>query len=1244
VEQQEYLSQIDDTQIVNQLIELLPEFADKESRLLAQVQQVELLGEVPITPAKCAELGKCIGTLVKSLKHGLALHVLERDYPCILSVYLVAQGIYGYQGGDYWSEVIQVTGLKRALAWQVGRAFERILEDLSLPLFYDMRAEAHRYVSLILAHGGIPDYCLPDFFNNMLQPSILRVQYADMSAAELIDEWQWKSSVQYFTDKPVIRFLIYGSQVAEDFVERCREMAWEYLDSGIVPDAEEVGLPERVVGAYRGWIAEQSADQVQRESADRWRLRKPQVLVDPWGEGVILDLPPQQVPATVARADFAWQVMAGEKEYAIPVRVHRTGSDLKTNAESLSLSQPAATVQVSLLADDQVKRTWRYQVMSDERPLLAFDPERSTLLSWQHSLPARRLGLLYPARFELRVEGACPETVEGEANLLEELPRLPWGWSIFRGETWDLGQASCLNLLRDGEPVLTVPLRPDESVQRPQLVGGQLLLPEARTVRAPLYVGHPPSVRVPLTGRKSLDEELARWRLTVRNIELATPEVRVTTTLVDLRSQLTVSERHIDLPLSLPSLLGDAPFGNFVVRLRGPLGRDAEFTLCIVPHLVIVGHESLYLPDAQSGPQPATLLIETSPGDDLRCQGKEGECRVQAVERREDGWEYEAKVGSDVTQVELTVMRPMPSGDVIRVLVPVPIRRLRWALVGEQPGPSWRERTGRTIKHPVDELLQTQSPYLLVELPLREMNQVCLGLRLLDADNSELQVAEPISLPEGQRLCRFDLLAFLDTIRASRSPILRFEIDVWNLPGRDEPLRLPVLSLTRTLLVDNVELEPRRVADGVVFELRWHEPKPLKHRHVRFWPLWRPWDWDPEFEQSIPDAAQGKWTVHVSPDRFRSAKYRVEFVVVDPWVASVAPQRPPEGAPGTADIELISPDRQLKHFSARLREKGQCFELFLERAFVYYDAGDPQKAQLDWQWCFQHLDEGTIPQILALAKLVKTAGDSATQRALQLKMFSASRIERLRRAHSQGEVSPEHFRRYLANLPRSGLLPKATCKELLLLEDETARLHAVQQLIRRGDVLGVNTVLEWIDDATLSDADAIALLALNPNFAVECLQGQTEIPVARRLLDGLSRAVEEVVRVGDWVHCDVGWGRIEHIENPRTHTEAKWVGGKRSDYQLHVTLRPDVSAEPITIDLASASARFLEPGRVFACTKCEGFSTQRKGDLRLHFQEAHPIRSKKEAKRGTIKYRFIEEPISLQLLEFTSEEPPNQLT
>ena len=116
---------------------------------------------------------------MQSLGHRCALRTLQHDYPRAFAVYLVTQSIYGCQGGDYWSEVIQVIGLSSGYTWQVGQAFDEILENLGLPLFYDMRAEkAHRYVSLILAHDGIPDYCLPDFFKNMLQLLVLSDQYA----------------------------------------------------------------------------------------------------------------------------------------------------------------------------------------------------------------------------------------------------------------------------------------------------------------------------------------------------------------------------------------------------------------------------------------------------------------------------------------------------------------------------------------------------------------------------------------------------------------------------------------------------------------------------------------------------------------------------------------------------------------------------------------------------------------------------------------------------------------------------------------------------------------------------------------------------------------------------------------------------------------------------------------------------------------------------------------------------------
>jgi len=590
-------------------------------------------------------------------------------------------------------------------------------------------------------------------------------------------------------------------------------------------------------------------------------------------------------------------------------------------------------------------------------------------------------------------------------------------------------------------------------------------------------------------------------------------------------------------------------------------------------------------------------------------------------------------------------VRPLSSGDAVRVPVRVPVHRLRWALAGEQAVPTRREWTGRTIKRSVDEWLQTRSPYLLVALSPFEADQIYLSLWLLDVDDTERQVPDRVPLPRGQRLWRFDLMAFLDTVRASRSPILRFELGVWGLPGRDELLRLPVLSLTRTLIVEDVELIPRRAGDRAVFELYWREETLVRNRHVRFWPLWRPWD--PVFEQDIPDSAEGVFTFEAQPDQLRSGKYRLEFLVVDPWVSPIMPHRPPKkGTPGTVDVELISPEKQFLSLNARLQEKGECFELLLERAAAYYDLGDPQTAQSDWQWCFEHLDEGTIPQIIALVEMVRASGDQAMLRACQLKMFALGRVERLLHAHRHGEVSSEHFQTYLANLPRSGLLPQATCERLLSVEDERVRFHALQQLIRRGVVLGVDTLLQWVESARLSDADALEILSLNPNLAVERLQAQSDRPAADRLLKGLRQTVEDVVRVGDWVRCNLGWGRVERIEKHDTQVQVNWCVGTQSPFCLIVALRPGLATEMIAIDLTSESADFSGSGQVLTCTECGAFSTQREDLLKRHFEIAHPPRTKREAKlrgKGYAAFRYEREtPIQVHLLEFHSKEPQDQ--
>jgi hypothetical protein len=1142
------------------------------------------------------------------------------------------------------------------------------LQALDLPMFYEMRAEAHRYVSLILAHGGVPNYCLPDFFKNMLQPSVLREQYADMSAAELIEEWGWRASVQYFTDKPVLRFLTYGAQVAQDFVERCREMAWETLDQETVPSAEALGLPRRVVDAYRQWWAEQGADQMQRDVTDRWRLRKPALLVDPWGEGVLLDLPPQQVPATMVHAEIAWQVRVGEEPYAtLPVHVRRSGFDLKTQAASLPLRRPAADYDVALLVDGQAKRTWRYPGIDDARPLLVFDPARGTLLSWTHSLPARLLGLLYPARYTLQIEG--------EARAVETLPRLPWGWAEFRGETWDLSQADGLHLTADGQVACTVDLRPDETVQRPHLVGGERLTVELPGDQAPVYVGPPPRVRVPLTARQELEEALARWRVRVRNKWPAAPEVAVHGTLADWLAGLTVTETHVDLPLHLPDLLGAAPCGNYEVRLRGPLGRDAELTLRAVPHCVICGHEPLYLPAASGDPPPVSLLVETAPGDSLTHQGEQAGCRVQLDAQDAAGWAYQVTVEPEATLAELTLVRPLPSGEAVRVPLPVPIRRLRWALSGEHAGATRREWTGRVLKRPVDALLQAQSPCLLVSLPWDQDGAAPpqISLRLLDVDQVEQQVAQGICPPRRRQLWRFDLVAFMDTLRASRSPILRFELVIAHLSGHEALLRLPVLSLTRTLVVENVELLWRPIDGDLALTFRWDEPLPLKNRHVRFWPLWRPWE--PVLDRAIPDTARGEWSFEVPEGQLASGKYRLEFLVVDPWVSADPPLPPPQGAPGTVDTWLFDAAQRLLDMVNGIKQAGQTFDVLLELMFVLEEGVRRQGSKfktafedlLDLslpaeistspyaenfrQWCYENLDDGTIPQILALATLVETTKDQNILTPLRLKMFAPLRVKRLLESHERGQITPDQFDIYFTHLPKSALLPESACELLLTVPNERVRLQALQQLIRRKPQVGVETVLAWVNAARLSDDDAVALLWTNPNFTIKYVQAQRAASTwdpelqrtAQRLLETLKRSAKDAIRVGDWVRCDLGWGRIERIEDPEAGIQVNCCLEKHAAFKLVVTLHPSVEPETVIIDLASASASFAEPGMIMICSECKAFATQTSDLMAQHFKHAHPPRSKREAKnrgKGYARYHQVEDPnVELKTIEFSTQGP-----
>src|SRR4029077_12445770 len=126
----------------------------------------------------------------------------------------------------------------------LGQAFKRAVSRLMLETFDDLVAGegAAEYVARILAHGGIPRYCLGDYFSAMHSG----LRYSD----ELMSLWRTRSERLANLDKPVGRFLRYGGEVAIDFVERSTELVRESSERGQIPSGAEIGLPDYLVEEY----------------------------------------------------------------------------------------------------------------------------------------------------------------------------------------------------------------------------------------------------------------------------------------------------------------------------------------------------------------------------------------------------------------------------------------------------------------------------------------------------------------------------------------------------------------------------------------------------------------------------------------------------------------------------------------------------------------------------------------------------------------------------------------------------------------------------------------------------------------------------------------------------------------------------------------------------------------------------------------------------------------------------------
>jgi len=468
----------------------------------------------------------------------------------------VAHGVYKYAGGTYWSGHA-VKWMDRDLG---GTGFERATECLGLETFANLldAERAQRFVTPILAHGGIPKYCLDDFFDLLLKD--LGAGSAD--ANDLLTLWRTRKTRFQNIDRPVQRFLLNGGELAIDFVDRCIDLVREHGRSGTVLSAADAGLPSYVVKAF-----EQREDKEPKgRSRPATTAGRPVLRIDPWaatGPEIVL---PGVGPSL---SGAAWHIH-GDRPRRVPT----------STESSNALVGPAAAWTVELVDHTGTLRRSSFEGL-DPVPAVFFDPNTGVEINASSGLRLASVWVLLPDG----VTVSATSMSEDEQVLAEpdELPEPTGEWSGYHLRAFDLAGVGSLHLhapTDDGPSTIRVLA----VAERPAIVDEPL---RAVATQDGLEVySAPPVIRLPASASDRLDQ----WRVRIALSNQTEP-------LVVSAAEVADAEGILDLASLVPA----ETFASVDLVVQGPLGSDLRRSFQVVPGLEVTRPDRLLFPGDKSG-------------------------------------------------------------------------------------------------------------------------------------------------------------------------------------------------------------------------------------------------------------------------------------------------------------------------------------------------------------------------------------------------------------------------------------------------------------------------------------------------------------------------------------------------------------------------------------------------------------------------------------------------------------------
>lgn len=705
-----------------------------------------------------------------------------------------------------------------------------------------------------------------------------QVEKIQAQAGRLKQELSYYPAAFPGVDEPIRRYLLYGGKSAEEFLVRSVLLAHQALTEGKVPNADDVGLPERVVKAFKHWYIQYEPPSPPEDEIDATtgqRFRAPTISLDPGMAEVMVHFHAQRYLASIAGTSACLEVVGFDSDsqrQTFPLRVYKGAEGLleTQEPEPLPLPFPADRYEFSLKSDGIVIHQWEVAAMRSEAPYMAFD-RRSGKLIKDKELPKREIWFLVRQDFSL--EPADCILVEGGS--------LYGQWKDYIFLELDLDQVDELQIVDDQGQRFLIPISPERSPTL-DLIGGQRL-EGVHSEGVEIRVGPSPRIRVPIED----EVELRLWRLSIFPGEESSPQDRKHYQLSELQEALDVhtDEGWVDILLPDETLLGQRPVGRFTIRVRKPPYTDWRSTFCAVPDLQVEFDRVIYLPyeagktpdiyakilvaeRAEFAPQPPAELFDTR--DNLYA------VRIDGTENTLSGTLYLHSLDRGKQRIPLAIRIP----------------KVRWRLQGlaDDQYATWRD----TIEEVWLGDWETASElFLVVELP----PSVDGHLKLALGDDSGKEDEKKIH--EGK--ARFDLLAFGDALRTGPS------VQTFTLMHPESQFgieHVPLFKVRTRWEVEDVECVQESQGRTVILNVTWTEKGRTgnKDRIVRLWsssgvPA------DPIRRQKV---SEGKQSVKLRANvrDLLPGTYLLQLTVEDPW-ATTEVSRPTPTAPNTHVIEIV---------------------------------------------------------------------------------------------------------------------------------------------------------------------------------------------------------------------------------------------------------------------------------------------------------------------------------------------------